>query len=166
MAEKKGEKPTHLTKEGLKHYQEKLAYLKGEKTMEIARRIEIARGFGDLSENSEYDDAKQEQMENEQEKKRIEAILSNYVLIDDENLDTDCVRLGQVVVLYDYEFEEDVEYYLVGSSEADPLKGMISNESPVGAAILGKKVNDEVVVETLDGPIKYKVVSIRIPERK
>ncbi len=165
MAEKKGEKPTHLTKEGLKHYQEKLAYLKGEKTMEIARRIEIARGFGDLSENSEYDDAKQEQMENEQEKKRIEAILSNYVLIDDENLDTDCVRLGQVVVLYDYEFEEDVEYYLVGSSEADPLKGMISNESPVGEAILGKKKGEDVDVQTPGGVVRYQIKDIKIPKK-
>ncbi|MBP3392133.1 MAG: transcription elongation factor GreA [Clostridia bacterium] len=165
MAEKKGEKPTHLTKEGLKHYQEKLAYLKGEKTMEIARRIEIARGFGDLSENSEYDDAKQEQMENEQEKKRIEAILSNYVLIDDENLDTDCVRLGQVVVLYDYEFEEDVEYYLVGSSEADPLKGMISNESPVGEAILGKKKGEDVDVQTPGGVVRYQIKDIKIPQK-
>lgn len=165
MAEKKGEKPTHLTKEGLQRYQEKLAYLKGEKTMEIARRIEVARGFGDLSENSEYDDAKQEQMENEQEKKRLEAILSNYVLIDDENLDTDCVRLGQIVVLYDYEFDEDVEYYLVGSSEADPLKGMISNESPVGEAILGKKKGEDVDVQTPGGVVKYQIKDIKIPQK-
>lgn len=155
-------KPTHLTKEGLKHYQEKLEYLKGEKTMEIIKRIEIARGFGDLSENSEYDDAKREQQENEAEKHRIEEILKNYVLID-ENLDTDVVRLGQCVTLYDYDFEEEIEYYLVGSTEADPLAGKISNESPVGAAILGKKVNEEVEVETLDGPVKYKIVSIRVP---
>ena len=159
-------KPTHLTKEGLKHYQEKLEYLKGEKTLEIIKRIEIARGFGDLSENSEYDDAKREQQENEAEKHRIEEILKNYILIDENDLDTDVVRLGQCVTLYDYDFEEEVEYYLVGSTEADPMAGKISNESPVGAAILGKKVNDEVVVETLDGPVKYKVVSIRIPERK
>lgn len=159
-------KPTHLTKEGLKHYQEKLEYLKGEKTTEIIKRIEIARGFGDLSENSEYDDAKREQQENEAEKHRIEEILKNYILIDENDLDTDVVRLGQCVTLYDYDFEEEVEYYLVGSTEADPMAGKISNESPVGAAILGKKVNDEVVVETLDGPVKYKVVSIRIPERK
>ena len=159
-------KPTHLTKEGLKHYQEKLEYLKGEKTTEIIKRIEIARGFGDLSENSEYDDAKREQQENEAEKHRIEEILKNYILIDESDLDTDIVRLGQCVTLYDYDFEEEVEYYLVGSTEADPLAGKISNESPVGAAILGKKVNEEVVVETLDGPVKYKIVSIRIPERK
>lgn len=156
-------KPTHLTKEGLKHYQEKLEYLKGEKTMEIIKRIEIARGFGDLSENSEYDDAKREQQENEAEKHRIEEILKNYVLIDESDLDTDVVRLGQCVTLYDYDFEEEIEYYLVGSTEADPLAGKISNESPVGAAILGKKVNDEVEVETLDGPVKYKIVSIRVP---
>ncbi|MBS5843715.1 MAG: transcription elongation factor GreA [Clostridiales bacterium] len=163
MAEKK---PTHLTKEGLKHYQEKLEYLKGEKTMEIIKRIEIARGFGDLSENSEYDDAKREQQENEAEKHRIEEILKNYVLIDENDLNTDVVRLGQCITLYDFDFDEDVEYYLVGSTEADPLAGKISNESPVGQAILGKKLNDIVEVETLDGIAKYKIVNIRIPGRK
>ncbi len=163
MADKK---PTHLTKEGLKHYQEKLEYLKGEKTIEIIKRIEIARGFGDLSENSEYDDAKREQQENEAEKHRIEEILKNYILIDESDLNTDVVRLGQCVTLYDFDFEEEVEYYLVGSTEADPLAGKISNESPVGQAILGKKVDDIVEVDTLDGPVKYKVVSIRIPDKK
>ena len=163
MAEKK---PTHLTKEGLKHYQEKLEYLKGEKTMEIIKRIEIARGFGDLSENSEYDDAKRKQQENEAEKHRIEEILKNYVLIDENDLNTDVVRLGQCITLYDFDFDEDVEYYLVGSTEADPLAGKISNESPVGQAILGKKLNDIVEVETLDGIAKYKIVNIRIPGRK
>ncbi|PWM22937.1 MAG: transcription elongation factor GreA [Clostridiales bacterium] len=160
------QKPTHLTREGLKHYQERLEYLKGEKTMEIIKRIEIARGFGDLSENSEYDDAKREQQENEAEKHRIEEILKNYVLIDETDLNTDTVRLGQCVTLYDYDFEEEVEYYLVGSTEADPIAGKISNESPVGQAILGKKVDDIVEVETLDGVVRYKIVKIRIPDKK
>lgn len=160
------QKPTHLTREGLKHYQERLEYLKGEKTMEIIKRIEIARGFGDLSENSEYDDAKREQQENEAEKHRIEEILKNYVLIDETDLNTDTVRLGQCVTLYDYDFEEEVEYYLVGSTEADPIAGKISNESPVGQAILGKKVDDIVEVETLDGVVKYKIVKIRIPDKR
>mgnify|MGYP005791862061 FL=1 len=160
------QKPTHLTREGLKHYQERLEYLKGEKTMEIIKRIEIARGFGDLSENSEYDDAKREQQENEAEKHRIEEILKNYVLIDETDLNTDTVRLGQCVTLYDYDFEEEVEYYLVGSTEADPIAGKISNESPVWQAILGKKVDDIVEVETLDGVVKYKIVKIRIPDKK
>ncbi len=160
------QKRTHLTREGLKHYQERLEYLKGEKTMEIIKRIEIARGFGDLSENSEYDDAKREQQENEAEKHRIEEILKNYVLIDETDLNTDTVRLGQCVTLYDYDFEEEVEYYLVGSTEADPIAGKISNESPVGQAILDKKVDDIVEVETLDGVVKYKIVKIRIPDKK
>ena len=160
------QKPTHLTREGLKHYQERLEYLKGEKTLEIINRIEMARGFGDLSENSEYDDAKREQQENEAEKHRIEEILKNYVLIDETDLNTDTVRLGQCVTLYDYDFEEEVEYYLVGSTEADPIAGKISNESPVGQAILGKKVDDIVEVETLDGVVKYKIVKIRIPDKK
>ena len=139
-------KVTHLTKEGLKNLQERLEYLKGVKTQEIIKRIEIARGFGDLSENSEYDEAKREQQENEAEKFKLESILKNYVLIDSDNLTTDVVRLGQCVVLYDYEFDEEIEYYLVGSSEANPLEGKISNESPVGQAILGKKVDDIVEV--------------------
>lgn len=159
------EKVTHLTKEGLAYYQNQLEYLKGKKSMEIARRIEIARGFGDLSENSEYDDAKQEQMENEREKARIEAILKNYVLIDENDLNTDVVRLGQLVVLYDCEFEEQVEYYLVGSTEANPLEHRISNESPVGRAILGKKKGDIVAVETLDGVIQYRIDDIKIPTK-
>ncbi len=159
------EKVTHLTKEGLLYYQNQLEYLKGKKSMEIAKRIEIARGFGDLSENSEYDDAKQEQMENEREKARIEAILKNYVLIDENDLNTDEVRLGQLVVLYDCELEEEVEYYLVGSTEANPLERRISNESPVGRAILGKKKGDVVDVETLDGVIQYRVEDIKLPTK-
>ena len=126
----------------------------------------MALSFGDLSENSEYDDAKREQQENEAEKHRIEEILKNYVLIDETDLNTDTVRLGQCVTLYDYDFEEEVEYYLVGSTEADPIAGKISNESPVGQAILGKKVDDIVEVETLDGVVKYKIVKIRIPDKK
>ena len=160
------QKPTHLTREGLKHYQERLEYLKGEKTMEIIKRIEELLDEKDLSENSEYDDAKREQQENEAEKHRIEEILKNYVLIDETDLNTDTVRLGQCVTLYDYDFEEEVEYYLVGSTEADPIAGKISNESPVGQAILGKKVDDIVEVETLDGVVKYKIVKIRIPDKK
>ena len=160
MSEKKNEKPTHLTKTGLQHYQELLDYLKGEKTIEIANRLEIARGFGDLSENSEYDEAKEAQRENEAEKARIEAILSNYVLIDEDN-DTSIVKMGHIVVLYDCEYKEEDEYYLVGSSEADPLQGRISNESPVGAAILGHAKGDEVTVKTPGGDAKYIIKDIR-----
>jgi transcription elongation factor GreA len=160
MSEKKKEKPTHLTKTGLQHYQELLEYLKGEKTIEIANRLEIARGFGDLSENSEYDEAKEAQRENEAEKARIEAILSNYVLIDEDN-DTSIVKMGHVVVLYDCEYDEEDEYYLVGSSEADPLKGKISNESPVGAAILGHAKGDKIVVKTPAGEAKYIIKDIK-----
>lgn len=120
-----------------------------------------------MSENSEYDEAKAAQAMNEAERIRIESILKNYVLIDDTNLTTDEVRLGLVITLYDYEFEEEVDYYLVGSSEANPLEGKISNESPVGQAILGKKVGDEVEVKTPGGEIvKYKIVDIKIPEKK
>lgn len=161
------EKVTHLTKEGLRYYQNLLAEIKGKRALEIAKRIEDARSFGDLSENSEYDEAKAAQAMNEAERIRIESILKNYVLIDDTNLTTDEVRLGLVITLYDYEFEEEVDYYLVGSSEANPLEGKISNESTVGQAILGKKVGDEVEVKTPGGEIvKYKIVDIKIPEKK
>lgn len=161
------DKVTHLTKEGLKYYQNLLAEIKGKRAMEIAKRIEIARGFGDLSENSEYDEAKAAQAMNEAERMRIEAILENYVLIDDTDTSTDKVRLGLVVTLYDYEFEEEVEYYLVGFSEADPLNGKISNESPVGQALLGKMVNDIVEAKTPDGNlVKYKIIDIKIPDKR
>lgn len=161
------EKVTHLTKEGLRYYKNLLAEIKGKRAMEIAKRIEDARSFGDLSENSEYDEAKAAQAMNEAERIRIEAILKNYVLIDDTDLNTDQVRLGLVVTLYDYEFDEEVDYYLVGSTEADPLEGKISNESPVGQAIMGKKVGDEVEVKTPgSGIVKYKVIDIKIPEKK
>lgn len=158
------EKAVHLTKSGLEHYQETLAYLKGEKTMEIANRLEIARGFGDLSENSEYDEAKQAQMENEMEKKRIEGILSNYILIEEDD-DTSTVKMGQKVVLYDFEFEETTEYVIVGSSEADSLHGKISNESPVGKAILGHAKGDIVNVTTPGGVIKYRIDEISMPQK-
>ena len=160
MSEKKKEKPTHLTKAGLQHYQELLDYLKGEKTIEIANRLEVARGFGDLSENSEYDEAKEAQRENEAEKARIEAILSNYVLIDEDS-DTSTVKMGHVVVLYDCDFDEEDEFYLVGSSEADPLNGKISNESPVGAAILGRSKGEKITVKTPAGESRYVIKDIK-----
>jgi transcription elongation factor GreA len=163
MSEKKKEKPTHLTKAGLQHYQELLDYLKGEKTIEIANRLEIARGFGDLSENSEYDEAKEAQRENEAEKARIEAILSNYVLIDEDS-DTSTVKMGHVVVLYDCDFDEEDEFYLVGSSEADPLNGKISNESPVGAAILGRSKGEKITVKTPAGESRYVIKDIKTAE--
>jgi transcription elongation factor GreA len=152
-------KQTVLTREGLKNLENELEHLKSVTRKEIAEKIKTARGFGDLSENSEYDDAKREQQENEAEKHRIEEILKNYVLID-ENMDTDVVRLGQCVTLYDYDFEEEIEYYLVGSTEADPLAGKISNESPVGKALIGLKVGQTAAVETPSGVFKYKVLEI------
>lgn len=160
----KNEKITHLTKAGLKKYEERLAFLKGENTMRIAARLEEARGHGDLSENSEYDDAKQEQSDNALEIEKIEAILANYDIIDEEGLDTDTVKMGQIIVLYDCEFEETTEYYLVGSTEADPMNGKISNESPVGQAILGHRKGETVTVPAPGGNFEYKIVDIKIPE--
>jgi len=164
MSENGKEKATHLTKAGLQHYQELLDYLKGEKTIEIANRLEIARGFGDLSENSEYDEAKEAQKENELEKMRIEAILSNYILIDEDN-DTSTVKMGHIVTLYDCEYDEEEDYHLVGSSEADPLKNKISNESPVGAAILGHKKGETVTVKSPAGDLKYTIKDIKTSDK-
>ncbi|MBO7406751.1 MAG: transcription elongation factor GreA, partial [Clostridia bacterium] len=160
MSEKKTENPTHLTKEGLEKLQADLNYLKGEMRVEIADRLDVARKQGDLSENSEYDDAKEAQRENEEKIVKLEAILANYVLIEDDN-DTSTVKMGHRVTLIDCEYNEEEEYYLVGSSEADPLNNRISNESPVGAAILGHKKGETVDVKTPFGVIKYKIKKIR-----
>lgn len=159
MSEKKTEKPTHLTKEGLKKLQDDLNHLKGEMRVEIAERLDVARKQGDLSENSEYDDAKEAQSENELKIMKIEAILSNYVLIDEDS-DTSTVKMGHRVRLYDCEYDEEEEYYLVGSSEADPLQNRISNESPVGAAILGHVKGDVVTVKTPFGDARYEIRNI------
>lgn len=164
MSEQNKEKATHLTRAGLQHYQELLDYLKGEKTIEIANRLEVARGFGDLSENSEYDEAKEAQKENELEKMRIEAILANYILIDEDN-DTSTVKMGHVVTLYDCEYDEEEDYHLVGSSEADPLRNKISNESPVGAAILGHKKGETVIVKSPSGDLKYTIKDIKTSDK-
>ena len=160
MSEKKTENPTHLTKEGLEKLQADLNYLRGEMRVEIAERLDVARKQGDLSENSEYDDAKEAQRENEEKIAKYEAILANYVLIEDDN-DTSTVKMGHRVTLIDCEYNEEEEYYLVGSSEADPLNNRISNESPVGAAILGHKKGETVDVKTPFGVIKYKIKKIR-----
>lgn len=163
MSENSG-KAVHLTKSGLENYQKMYAYLKGEKTMEIANRLEVARGFGDLSENSEYDEAKQAQMENEMEKERLKAILDNYILIEEDD-DTSTVKMGQKVVLYDFEEKESTEYVIVGSTEADSLHGKISNESPVGKAVLGHAIGDTVKVTTPGGVFEYRIDDIIMPSK-
>jgi transcription elongation factor GreA len=149
-----------LTENGLKKLEEELEQLKTEKRKEIAEKIKLALSFGDLSENSEYDEAKNEQAMVESRIATIEAMLKNVKLIDDEELNTESVSLGSKVSVFDIEFDEKIEYHIVGSTEADPDKNLISDESPVGRALLNRKAGDEVEVEAPGGIIKYKVLAI------
>jgi transcription elongation factor GreA len=153
-------KQIFLTAEGLKAMEEELELLKTVKRKEIAERIKVALGYGDLSENSEYDEAKNEQGQLEGRIAELEARLKNAVIIDDSELDSETVKLGSRVRVLDVEFESKELYHIVGSTEADPLKHMISDESPVGRALLGHLVNDTVDVDTPDGIAKYVVLEI------
>lgn len=151
---------THLTKKGYDELVERLEYLKGTKRNEIIERLDIARGFGDLSENSEYDEAKQAQYDNENEITRIEEMLKNVAFIDESNKNTDEVRMGLVVTLENTATGKSADYYVVGSSEANPFERKISNESPLGSALLGQKVGDSVEVAAPAGSIVYKIIGI------
>jgi transcription elongation factor GreA len=156
MAEKK----VVLTYEGLKNLEEELQELKIVKRKEIAEKIKEARAQGDLSENAEYDAAKEEQAEVESRIVTLEKMLRNAEIIDDEALDKDIVGIGSRVRIYDAKYDEELAYTIVGSTEADPFNGKVSNESPVGMAIIGHKVGDEINVTTPDGIIRCKVLSI------
>ncbi|MBR1890184.1 MAG: transcription elongation factor GreA [Clostridia bacterium] len=152
----------YLTPEGKKQLEEKLTYYKTVKRPEVTKRIGIAREFGDLSENSEYDAAKDEQAEIEAEIKEMENILLNAEVIDKKNLDADQVSVGCKVTLYDEEFDEEVEYRIAGSSESDPRNGIISNVSPIGKALLGHKSGDTVSVVTPGGTSSFKIIKIEV----
>lgn len=154
------ERDVFLTYEGLKKLEKELEQLKTVKRREIADRIKQALTFGDISENSEYDQAKNEQGQLEERIAKLEMILRNARLIDDEDISTDVVSIGSKVVVKDLEYDEEMEYTIVGSAEADPYQGKISNESPVGKALLGKKKDDIVEVHVPDGLIKYQIISI------
>ncbi len=149
-----------LTYEGLKKLEEELEFLRGTKRKEVAERIKQALSFGDISENSEYDEAKNEQAQVEGRIVQLESMLKHARLIDEDDVKTDAVGLGSRVRLFDVEFEEEVEYLIVGSTEANPLKSKISNESPVGAALMGHKVGEIVEVQVPDGAIKFKILEI------
>ncbi len=144
-------KQVMLTVEGLQKLEEELEYLKTIKRKEVAEKIKEARGFGDLSENAEYDEAKNEQNQVESRIIDLENMLKNAVVIDQDEVEIDKVGIGTRVKVYDVEFDEEIEYSIVGSTEADPDKNKISDESPVGKAILGKKAGDEVEVSTPTG---------------
>jgi len=149
-----------LTYEGLKKLEEELEYLKGEKRKEIADRIKQALAFGDISENSEYDEAKNEQAQNEVRIAQLESMLKNASIIDEEEVDTKVVSLGARVKIVDVKYKDEYDYQIVGSAEADPTSNRISNESPVGSALLGHKAGDTVEVEVPGGKIKYMILEI------
>ncbi|MGI6049440.1 MAG: transcription elongation factor GreA [Acetivibrionales bacterium] len=149
-----------LTYEGLKKLEQELEFLKGENRKEIADRIKAALAFGDISENSEYDEAKLEQAQNEKRISELENMLKAAIIIDEDEVDTAVVSLGAKVKIRNIKEKEEFDYQIVGSAEANPIAGKISNESPVGKAILGNKVGDEVVIDAPGGKIKYKILSI------
>ena len=150
-----------LTKDGLKKLQDELENLKSVRRIEVAERIKQAIAFGDISENSEYDDAKNEQAFIEGRIQELEQKLRNVEVISEEKKPKNVVAMGCKVILRDMELNEDMEYTLVGTAEADPEAMRISNESPVGAAILGQKVNKVVDVQAPVGTIKYKIMKIK-----
>ncbi len=154
------EKKTVLTYDGLKRMESELQELKVVRRKEVAEKIKEARGQGDLSENAEYDAAKEEQAEIEARIMVLEKMLRNAEVIDEEDINKEVIGVGTTVRLKDLEFDEDVEYTIVGSAESDPFGGKISNESPLGFALLQKIAGDMVEVETPDGISKYKVIEI------
>ena len=149
-----------VSSEGLKKLQEELEFLKTTKRKEVAEAIKVARGFGDLSENSEYDEAKNEQGLVEARIAEIEAMLKNVKVIDESNIATDRVSVGNRVKVYDETFEEEIEYTIVGSSEANPMEFKISDESPIGKALIGATIGEVVKAETPGGENVMKVVEI------
>ena len=147
-----------------KVYEERVAlleHLKVDRRKEVAQKLKEAREQGDLSENAEYDAAKDEQRDIETQIAELEEILKNAEVVQDNNTDKDAIKMESVVKLHDVEYDEDNEYVIVGTSEADSLNNKISNESPLGAAMLGKKVGDTVKVEAPAGVIEYKIISVQ-----
>ena len=149
-----------LTQEGFENLEKQLEYLKTEKRAEISERIKIALGFGDLSENSEYDEAKNAQAENENLINELENKIRYAKIIDESEIDTKTVQVGNTVKLLDIEFDEEIAYTIVGSTEVDLTQNRISNESPIGKALLGAKKNQVVDVEAPAGVFQYNILSI------
>ena len=149
-----------LTYEGLKQYEDELQDLKVRRRKEVAQKIKEARELGDLSENAEYDAAKDEKRDIETRIEELEKILKNVEVVVEDEVDASRINVGCTVTILDVEFNEELTYKIVGSSEADSLKGKISNESPVGKALIGAKKGDKVKVETQAGEAVYKVLKI------
>ena len=156
------EKDIFFTPEGLEKIENEIEYLKTVRRKEVSERIKVALGYGDLSENSEYDEAKNEQVQVEERIAKLEMMVRNAKIIDEKDLNTDVVNIGSSVKVRELDTMEEDEYTIVGSAEADPLEGKISNESPVGSKLLGNRVGDVVEVEVPDGIIKYEICGITI----
>lgn len=154
------EKKVVLTYDGLKKMEEELENLKTVRRKDVAEKIKEARGQGDLSENAEYDAAKEEQAEIEARIVVLEKMLRNAEVIDDDEVSSEVISVGSKVKLFDMEFDEEIEYIIVGSAEADPMNGKISNESPVGLGLLGHKAGEVVTVEAPAGSVEFKVLEI------
>ena len=150
-----------LTQEGYDNLEKELEYLKTEKRAEITERIKVALGFGDLSENSEYDEAKSAQASNENKIAELENKIRFARIIDESEIDTKTVQIGNIVTVHDEEFDEDVQYTIVGSTEVDLSQNKISNESPLGSALLGSKKGQTVTVDAPAGAMKYKILAIK-----
>ncbi len=154
------ERYVFLTEDGLNKLEEELDDAKAVKRKEIAARIKVALSFGDISENSEYDQAKNEQAQLEERIAKLEGMLRNAKVIDEDEITTDVVSVGSKVAVKDLEYDEEMEYVIVGSAEADPFEGKISNESPLGSSLLGRKKGDIVRVPVPDGIIEYEIRDI------
>mgnify|MGYP004497041303 CR=1 FL=1 len=155
------EKEILLTQEGYDNLEKELEYLKTEKRTEISERIKVALGFGDLSENSEYDEAKNAQAANENKIAELENKIRYARVIDESEIDTKTVQVGNTVKILDMEYDEEVEYTIVGSTEVDLSQNKISNESPIGAALLGAKKNQIIEAQVPAGVVKYKILAIK-----
>jgi transcription elongation factor GreA len=149
-----------VSNEGLKKLQQELEYLKTVKRKEVAMAIQKARAYGDLSENSEYDEAKNEQAEIEGKIAHLEATLENAIVLDDAELGTDKVSVGNKVQVHNIDEDSDTEYKIVSTTEADPIMGLISDDSPLGKALLGQRKGDSINVETPMGIVKYTITDI------
>ena len=150
-----------MSKNKLREYEQELEYLKTTKRKEIAEVIKEARSHGDLSENSEYDEAKNEQAKVESQIAELEETLKHVRVVSAEELKTDTVMVGSHVKVYDYSFEEEMVYHIVGSNESDPLNGMISDQSPIGRSIIGTKEGDIVSITIPSGEMRLKILSIQ-----
>ena len=148
------------TKQGYQDLVDELKYLKLTRREEIKEQIATARGFGDLSENAEYDEARNEQAKVEARIQELEALIENAEIIDESNMDVRAISLGSVVKLYDEDFEEEITYSIVGSNQADPLEQKISDQSPIGRALMGKKAGDRVTVTAPAGELHFKVLEV------